>query len=103
MVIEKEAHKIVAEARQYRTDRLKQAKVDANAEVEAYKQKKLAELKEFESQVRLNEAADKEAQEQVQTELHEIKELAAKKKDEVVKLLVNAVIKPTPELHVNAA
>lgn len=100
---EKDAHGIVTEARSYRTARLKAAKTDAAAEITAYKQKKEQELKQFEAEHSgLNETADKDAEEQVKVELESIKKTAAEKKAVVVKLLIDAVTKPTPELHINA-
>jgi len=51
----------------------------------------------------LNEAADKEAEAEVKGELESIQKVASEKQAEVVKLLINAVTKPTPELHINAS
>ncbi|ODV63553.1 H(+)-transporting V1 sector ATPase subunit G, partial [Ascoidea rubescens DSM 1968] len=100
---ERDAHKIVSEARQYRTGKLKAAKLDAAKEIQEYKKKKELELKKFEEEHSgLNINADKEAAATVQAEVEKLKETAAQKKDEVVSLLVEAVIKPTPEIHVNA-
>lgn len=100
---EKEAHKIVSEARTYRTNRLKAAKIDAAAEITAYKQKKDQELKRYEAEHSgLNESADKAAELEVQAELEAIQKTAATKKKDVVKLLIDAVTNPTPELHINA-
>lgn len=100
---EKEAHAIVQEARAYRTQRLKAAKTDAAAEIAKYKAQKEAELKQYQAEHSgLNETIDKEAEESVAKELEAIQKTAAEKKEEVVKLLIDAVVKPTPELHVNA-
>lgn len=100
---EKEAHSIVQEARQYRTQRLKAAKTDAATDIQEYKTTKEAELKKYEEEHSgLNEVIDKEAEEAVAKELVSIKKTASEKKAQVVKLLVDAVIKPTPELHINA-
>ncbi len=51
----------------------------------------------------MNETADKEAEAQVKDELEKIQKTASEKQAEVVKLLINAVTKPTPELHINAS
>lgn len=60
-------------------------------------------MKQFEAEHSgLNETAEKEAEEQVKVELVEIQKTAADKKSDVVKLLIDAVTKPTPELHINA-
>ena len=45
---------------------------------------------------------EKEAESQVQGELTEIKETGSKKQNEVAKLLVDAVINPSFEKHINA-
>jgi ATP synthase subunit G len=100
---EKEAQQIVATARSYRASKLKAAKADAQAEIETYKAKKAAELKAFQdefasSNVQLEENAAKE----VQTELAKIKQTAQEKKAAVIKLLVDSVTSPKPELHANA-
>ncbi|CAM9019199.1 unnamed protein product [Wickerhamomyces anomalus] len=75
-------------------DRLKAAKTDASSEIAAYKQKKEQELKQYEAE---------EAETQVKEELEKIQKTASEKQAEVVKLLINAVTKPTPELHINAS
>lgn len=48
---EKEAQQIVEKARQYRTQRVKDARSEAQKEIEKYKAKKEAEYKEYEKQV----------------------------------------------------
>lgn len=101
---EKEAAEIVNEARKYRTNQLKSAKADAQAEVDEYKKQKEAELQEFESKHDgLNDSISKEADATVEKELASIKAKFSEKKNEVVKLLVDAAITPSPELHINAA
>lgn len=101
---EKEAADIVAEARKYRTNRLKTAKSDSQKEIDAYKQQKEDELKAFElKDAGLNESIEKDADAEVDKEMKLIQAKYAEKKDSVVQLLVDAAIKPTPELHINAA
>ncbi|CAK7902830.1 V-type proton ATPase subunit G [[Candida] anglica] len=100
---EKDAAEIVNEARKYRTNRLKSAKADAQKEIDEYKQQKEAELKKYEDEhAGLNESISKDADAEVQKELADIKAKYAEKKTAVVKLLVDATTKPTPELHINA-
>ncbi|GMM46768.1 H(+)-transporting V1 sector ATPase subunit G [Pichia kluyveri] len=99
---EKDAQEIVAKARQYRASKLKAAKADAQAEIEAYKAKKAAELKKFEDEFAgSNEQLEITAETEVKTELSKIKKTAQDKKADVVKLLVNAISSPVPELHQN--
>ena len=101
---EKEAAEIVNEARKYRTTRLKSANQDAQAEIDNYKKQKEEELKNFEKEHEgLNEKIDKEADAEVQKELTSIKSTFEKKTSAVVKLLVDATVKPTPTLHINAS
>lgn len=100
---EKDAAEIVNEARKYRTSRLKSAKADAQKEIDEYKTQKENELKKFEEEHSgLNETISKDADAQVEKELASIKSKYAEKKSAVVKLLVDATSKPTPELHINA-
>lgn len=100
---EKEAAEIVNEARKYRTSRLKNAKSDAQKEIDEYKALKEAELKKFESDhAGLNESIEKDADAEVEKELVDIKKKYDEKKSAVTKLLVEAATKPTPELHINA-
>ncbi|KAK9378201.1 H+-ATPase G subunit-domain-containing protein [Kockiozyma suomiensis] len=100
---EKEAQAIVAKARAYRTQKLKDARSEASKEISAYKASKETEFKEFEGQhSSSNSKAEEEANAGVQQELIDIKALAAKAKDSVIVELIEAVTKPTPTLHINA-
>ncbi|OBA19004.1 V-type ATPase [Metschnikowia bicuspidata var. bicuspidata NRRL YB-4993] len=100
---EKEAAAIVSEARKYRTERLKSAKADAQKEINEYKAQKENELKKYESDhAGLNSNVEKEAEAVVEKDLADIQQKYAEKKDAVIKLLVEAATKPTPELHINA-
>ncbi|GAV56160.1 hypothetical protein ZYGR_0BA00660 [Zygosaccharomyces rouxii] len=100
---EKEAHEIVSQARKYRQDKLKQAKNDAASEIEAYKKQKDQELHEYESKNAGSVGElEKDAESHVQGELEEIKQTGSKKQNEVAKLLVDAVINPSFEKHINA-
>ncbi|KAK9460221.1 H+-ATPase G subunit-domain-containing protein [Lipomyces oligophaga] len=101
---EKEAQAIVAKARSYRTQKLKDARTEAQKEIAAYKEAKETEFKKFEGEhSSSNTKAEEEANAGVQTELVEIKEAAAKAKDKVISELIEAVTKPKPSLHINAA
>ncbi|GME78725.1 unnamed protein product [[Candida] boidinii] len=99
---EKEAQEVVAEARQYRAQKLKAAKTDASAEVDAYKAKKDAELKKFEENFSgNNKQLEDDAEKSVVEELAKIKKTCEAKKSDVIKLLVKAVTEPKPSLHAN--
>ncbi|KAK9248340.1 H+-ATPase G subunit-domain-containing protein [Lipomyces tetrasporus] len=100
---EKEAQAIVAKARAYRTQKLKDARIEASKEIEAYKSAKEAEFKKFESEhSSSNTKAEEEANVSVQSDLIAIKEAAAKAKDAVVVQLLEAVTTPKPTLHINS-
>lgn len=100
---EKEAAEIVNEARKYRTQKLKLAKSDAQKEIDQYKAQKEEELKKYESEhTGLNDQIEKDADSKVEEELKDIQKKFEEKKDAVVKLLIDAATKPTPELHSNA-
>lgn len=86
-----------------RAQKLKAAKTDAQAEIEAYKAKKAAELKKFEDEFAgSNQQLEADAEKEVETELEKIKKTAAEKKSEVVKLLVDSITTPKPSMHINA-
>ncbi|KAK9451938.1 H+-ATPase G subunit-domain-containing protein [Limtongia smithiae] len=100
---EKEAQAIVAKARAYRTQKLKDARTEATKEIDAYKAAKETEFKKFESEhSSSNTKAEEEANAGVQTELADIKVAATKATEAVVAQLIEAVTSPKPSLHVNA-
>ncbi|KAG7192748.1 H(+)-transporting V1 sector ATPase subunit G [Scheffersomyces spartinae] len=100
---EKEAAELINEARKYRTERLKAAKVDAQSEIDDYKKLKENELLKYEQEhAGLNETIEKEADTEVESELVTIKKNYESKQKQVISLLVDAVTKPSPELHINA-
>ncbi|KAJ7281803.1 H+-ATPase G subunit-domain-containing protein [Mycena rebaudengoi] len=99
---EKEAAKIVQQARQYRVQKLKDARSQASKEIEDYKKAKEDEFKAFESSragttSNAQTAVDKETE----TNLHNITESFNKSKDQVVKKLLDRVVLVKPELHRN--
>ncbi|AET38681.1 H(+)-transporting V1 sector ATPase subunit G Ecym_3182 [Eremothecium cymbalariae DBVPG len=101
---EKEAHEIVAKARRYRQEKLKQAKLDASKEINEYKAQMDQELRDHEAaNVGWAENLEKEAERKVQTELEQIKRLSSQKKDAIVSTLITAVTKPQHEVHINAS
>ncbi|KAG8821628.1 H(+)-transporting V1 sector ATPase subunit G [Serendipita sp. 401] len=90
---EKEAAKVVQQARQYRTQKLKDARSEAAKDLETYKAQKDNELKAFEQK---HSGATKANQEAIDKETDE--KLAAlevsykKNKDGVVKMLLDRVL-----------
>lgn len=101
---EKEAQKIVSEARKYRQEKLKEAKKDASNEIAQYKAQKDKELKTYSEQ---NEGGlddlKAQAESSIQAQLEEIDLITENKKQQVVDLLINAVINPVGGMHVNAS
>lgn len=103
MKAEKEAQQIVAQARKYRQDKLKQAKSDASKEINDYKVQKDNELTQLEQQNEGNVTQmEQDALKDIETELEEIKKTTNDKQQHVVDLLIDAVIKPTGGIHINA-
>ncbi|KAF8545423.1 vacuolar ATPase [Trichophaea hybrida] len=100
---EREAQRIVQKARTYRTQKVKEARSEAQKEIEEYKKQKEAEFKRFEAEHSgSNAQAEQEADRQVQEQLLEIKRIGAEKMDKVVADLVKAVIDVNPKPHRNA-
>ncbi|OLL24894.1 V-type proton ATPase subunit G [Neolecta irregularis DAH-3] len=101
---EKEAQKIVHKAREYRTQRLKDARSEAAKEIEAYKKQKDLEFQNHQKQVRhaqyegKKEQLEAEAQTEIKQKLDEIRrngiEGRAKVVDELLKAVVTAEAKP---------
>ncbi|KIY52780.1 V-type ATPase [Fistulina hepatica ATCC 64428] len=99
---EKEAAKIVQHARQYRIQRLKDARFEADKEIEAYKKSKEAEFKAYEAS---HAGATSEVQAAVDRETEvKLANIAASyeaNKEKVVKKLMDRVVLVKPELHRN--
>ncbi|KAG6812741.1 hypothetical protein H0H92_000787 [Tricholoma furcatifolium] len=99
---EKEAAKIVQQARQYRVQRLKDARSEASKEIDAYKQAKETEFRAFESShagttSNAQSAVDKETE----VKLQAITQSYEHSKDAVVEKLLSRVVLVKPELHRN--
>ncbi|TRM60721.1 H+-ATPase G subunit-domain-containing protein [Schizophyllum amplum] len=99
---EKEAAKIVQQARQYRTQKLKDARSEAAKEIEDYKKAKEAEFKSFEAShagttSNAQVAVDKETEQKLQA----ITDTYEQHKGQVVKKLLDRVVLVKPELHRN--
>ncbi|KAG6336043.1 hypothetical protein ID866_3042 [Astraeus odoratus] len=99
---EKEAAKIVQQARQYRAQRLKDARTEATREIEEYRQVKDAEFKAFEAShagniSNVQAAIDRETE----VKLQSITSAFVANKDRVVHKLLDRVVLVKPELHRN--
>jgi len=99
---EKEAAKIVQQARQYRIQKLKDARTEAGKEIEEYKKAKEQEFKLFESSHAGNTSnAQTAVDKDTEAKLQSITESYNSRKDAVVKKLLDRVVLVKPELHRN--
>jgi len=99
---EKEAAKIVQQARQYRVQRLKDARAEATKDIEEYKRAKEQEFLAFESShAGTTSSAQTAVDKETEMKLQEISESYATAKDKVVEKLLDRVVLVKPELHRN--
>ncbi|KAJ9052330.1 hypothetical protein DSO57_1028237 [Entomophthora muscae] len=100
---EKEASKIVEKARQYRVQRLKDARSEAAKEIESLKQKKQTEFQSFEKK---HSGSTEEVVKTIETDtkvkVKEVKQQFSKNKDVVAKKLIETVLNVSPKPHRNA-
>ena len=114
---EKDAQNIVEKARQYRTQRVKDARSEAQKEIENYKATKEKAFKSFESDVGVpvyyiqaandqnsgaNDKAEDDMKVEVNDRLEEIKKSVADGKSVIVKNVLAAIVKADPQMHMNA-
>ncbi|PGH14572.1 V-type ATPase, G subunit [Polytolypa hystricis UAMH7299] len=101
---EREAQKIVQTAREYRTKRVKDARVEAQKEIEEYRKIKEEEFKKFEAEHSSgNKIAEDEANKEAEVKLQEITDAGKEKGGTVVGNLIQAVIDVRPEVPVKLA
>ncbi|KAI0321051.1 V-type ATPase [Amylostereum chailletii] len=99
---EKEAAKVVQQARQYRVQRLKDARTEATKEIEEYKKSKDDEFKAFEStHAGSTQSAQSNIDKESAVQLQAITDQYNSHKDVVVKKLLDRVVLVKPELHRN--
>ncbi|KAE9401083.1 V-type ATPase [Gymnopus androsaceus JB14] len=99
---EKAAAKIVQEARQYRVQKLKDARTEATREIEEYKKAKETEFKKFEaSHAGTTSEAQAAVDKDTEVKLQSITDAYNSHKDEVVQKLLDRVTQVKPELHRN--
>ncbi|KAK0218107.1 H+-ATPase G subunit-domain-containing protein [Armillaria fumosa] len=99
---EKEAAKIVQQARQYRVQKLKDARSEASKEIEVYKKAKEEEFKAFEaSHAGTTSSAQASIDKETDIKLKSITDSFNANKDQVVKKLLDRVVLVKPELHRN--
>ena len=97
---EKEAGKIVAKARQYRIQRLKDARQEAAKDIEALKQKKNLEFTTFESQFAgSSDVAFGKVNAETQERLEQGNVTYAQNKGVVVEKLMAAIVNIQPQVR----
>ncbi|KAF8734733.1 hypothetical protein AX14_003030 [Amanita brunnescens Koide BX004] len=99
---EKEAAKVVQQARQYRVQKLKDARAEAEREIAEYKQSKEAEFKAFEStRAGVTSTVQATIDKETEVKLQAITDSHNRSKDAVVQNLLDRVILVEPALHRN--
>ncbi|PGH34003.1 V-type ATPase, G subunit [[Emmonsia] crescens] len=83
----------------YRTKRVKDARAEAQKEIEEYRQKKEEEFKKFEAEHSSgNKVAEDEANKEAEVKVQEIKDIGKKKGGQVVENLIHAVTDVQPQI-----
>ncbi|XP_045201438.1 probable V-type proton ATPase subunit G [Mercenaria mercenaria] len=102
LAAEKRAADKVSEARKRKGRRLKQAKEEAQAEIEAYRNKRENDYKRYEQSV-LGSRGDREKQidKDTQDKIRTIEQNVQKHKQQALKSLLDMVYDIKPELHTN--
>ncbi|ORY92428.1 H+-ATPase G subunit-domain-containing protein [Leucosporidium creatinivorum] len=101
---EKEASAIVQKAREYRNQRIKDARGEASKEIDELKAKKDAEFKEFEQQHSGDSSTSQgEVDKATEEMLAKINASFDENREKVVAQLLDRVVQVKPELHRNYA
>ncbi|KLJ08749.1 V-type ATPase, G subunit [Blastomyces silverae] len=86
-------------AREYRTKRVKDARAEAQKEIEEYRQKKEEEFKKFEAEHSSgNKVAEDEANNEAEAKVQEIRDIGKKKGGQVIEDLIHAVTDVQPQI-----
>ncbi|KAI1814412.1 vacuolar ATPase [Poronia punctata] len=94
---EREASKIVQQARELRTKRVREARDEAKKEIEAYRQAKEEEFKKFEAEhTKGNKDAEDEANREADENIKEIKQAGKQHQAKVVEDLLKGVLEAQP-------
>ena len=104
MEAEKEATRIVQKSRQYRVQRLKDARSEAAKEIEELKAQRMKEFKDMEG---TNSGTSDKMQVQMEKEteakLKEVQGMYEKNKEEVLKMILDTVLNVDTSVHANVA
>jgi len=99
---EKEAAKIIQKARDYRNQRVKDARTEAAKEIEAYKAKKEQDFQQYQKEHSGDtDALSKEIDQKTADDLNKINEQFEKNREEVIKKLLGRVLEVNPKPHRN--
>ncbi|CAI2171966.1 5660_t:CDS:2, partial [Funneliformis geosporum] len=99
---EKEAAKIVQKARQYRVQRLKDARTDAARAIEELKEQKNSEFQNFEAEhVGSSDQSNVKVAAETDEKLVEVQKAFEKNKNSVIDKLLFAVTNVEPKVHIN--
>lgn len=100
---EKDAHRIVQKARNYRTQKLKEARTEALFEIEAYRKSKEEEFDSLYREDRQeNERQKAESLDSSRKLIQEIKNVITENKDKIVENIIDAVAHVDTDAHRNA-
>ncbi|KND01820.1 V-type ATPase, G subunit [Spizellomyces punctatus DAOM BR117] len=100
---EKEASKVVATARKYRVQRLKDARTEAQKEIEALKAQKNKEHADFEKQYTgSTDDIVSKANADTETQLKEVTAAYNRNKAQVIDKLLAGIVNVQPQIHQNA-
>ncbi|RHZ89311.1 hypothetical protein Glove_16g169 [Diversispora epigaea] len=97
---EKEASKIVAKARNFRVQRLKEARTEAAKEIEILKAQKKEEFESFEAEHKGSQDLDK-VKAETEAMIVSINEAFTEKKSKVADRLLSIVTNVQPTIHKN--
>ncbi|BEJ18129.1 hypothetical protein CspHIS471_0704060 [Cutaneotrichosporon sp. HIS471] len=99
---EKEASKVVTKARQYRVQKLKDARTEAAKEIAEYKAQKEADFKKFESEHTSHKSTSQSTiDESTKKQLAEVESSMQKNRGDALTKIVDRVLTVEPKLHPN--
>ncbi|CAM0135317.1 hypothetical protein VKS41_000098 [Umbelopsis sp. WA50703] len=99
---EREAAKIVEKAKQYRVQRLKDARTEANKEIEEIKAQKNAEYQKFVSEHAGESTGASKVEAETEEKLKEIDQQYKENKQKVVQKMMESLVTVKPAPHENS-
>eukprot|EP00834_Sanchytrium_tribonematis_P001058 NODE_22_length_42145_cov_1.310612.p32 type:complete len:118 gc:universal NODE_22_length_42145_cov_1.310612:36968-37321(+) len=98
---EKEASKIVQQARQYRTERLKAARVEAQKEIEDLRKQKQAEFESYSNTAQGDAAFGQKLEKETEVEIKKLNNQFEQNKSKSVDRLLQVVTDAQVKMHPN--